>query len=82
MRRTKLNREERAIEEALLRGEYQDVSKAEFETIAHAIAKRRKDAVLNIRINSQDLQHIRRKAKRLGVKYQTLISEVLHRLAA
>ncbi len=82
MRQAKLTKPERAIEHALLRGEYADVSKSEFEAIAHAIARRRKDAVISIRLNSQDLDQIKRKAKRLGVGYQTLISEVLHRVAA
>ena len=81
MRRIKLTRAERAIEEALLRGEYQDVSKAEFDEIAAALARRRKDAVISIRISSYDLEQIKRKAKRLGVKYQTFITEILHRVA-
>lgn len=81
MRRIKLTREERAIEEALLRGEYQDVSKAEFERMAQALAARRKDAVLNIRINSQDLRSLKQKANKLGVRYQTFIAEFLRRLA-
>lgn len=81
MRRIKLSREEREIENALERGEYVDVDRAEFEEIAQAIAARRKDAVLNIRVNSRDLRSIKQKAKRLGVRYQTFISEFLHRLA-
>ncbi len=36
-----LNRVERAIEQALLRGEYVDVGRSEFERIAEAIAHRR-----------------------------------------
>jgi predicted DNA binding CopG/RHH family protein len=80
--RVKLTKSERAIEQALLRGEYQDVNKSSFEEIAQAIARRRKDAVISIRVNSQDLKQIKGKARRLGVRYQTLISEVLHRVAA
>jgi len=81
MRQVKLTRGEREIEEALLRGEYVDVSKSEFEAIAQAIAHRKKDAVLNIRVNSEDLKSIKAKARRHGVKYQTLIAELLHRVA-
>ena len=81
MRQVKLNRQEREIEQALLSGEYLDVHKAEFESIAQAIAARRKDAVLNIRVNSIDLKNIKQKAKKLGVRYQTFISEFIHRLA-
>ena len=81
MRRIKLTREERAIEEALLKGEYRDAGKAKFDEIAAALARRRKDAVISIRINRYDLDQIKRKAKRLGVKYQTFIGEVLYRVA-
>jgi len=81
MRRIRLTRQERAVEDALLRGEYVRVSKAEFEEIARSLAARRKDTVLNIRINSQDLRSIKHKANRLGVRYQTFIAELLHRVA-
>lgn len=81
MRKIHLTRQEQTIENSLLEGEYTDVSKDEFETIAQAIANRKKDAVLNIRVNSQDLKNIKQKAKRLGLRYQTFISEILHRVA-
>ena len=81
MRQVKLSRGEREIEAALLRGEYQDVDESEFVAIAQAVAHRRKDAVLNVRVNSQDLKTIKAKAKRHGIKYQTFISELLHRIA-
>ncbi len=81
MRQAKLTRQEKAIEDALLKGEYANIDKAEFQKIAQAIQARRKDSVLNIRINSQDLKSIKEKAKRLGIKYQSFISEILHRVA-
>ena len=81
MRRMKLTRQEREIEEALLRGEYVKASKAEIEEMARAIARRKKDAVLNIRINSYDLKAIKQKARHHGIKYQTFIAELLHRFA-
>ena len=81
MRKPKLTRQEKAIEEALLKGEYTDVRKNELDSIAAAIAARRKDAVLNIRINSNDLAKIKQKANRFGIKYQSFIAEVLHRIA-
>jgi predicted DNA binding CopG/RHH family protein len=80
-KRIKLTKQEKAIENALLRGEYVDASKEDFDKIAKALVLRRKDAVLNIRINSQDLANLKQKAKRLGVKYQSFISELLHRVA-
>lgn len=81
MRRIHLTSQEKTIEESLLKGEYIDVDKQEFARIAEAVAARKKDAVLNIRINSNDLTSIKKKAHKLGIKYQTLISEVLHRVA-
>ena len=77
----KLTKKEKAIEDALIAGRFVDIEKEELEQISQAIARRRKDAVLNIRINSQDLKSIKQKAKKLGIKYQTLISEVLHKIA-
>ena len=81
MKRFKLTKSEKAIERALLRGEYVPAPPDEVMLVADAIAARRKDAVLNIRINSQDLNHLKQKAKTLGVPYQTFISEILHRYA-
>lgn len=81
MRQVKLTRQEKAIEEALMKGEYVSAGKAKLEEMVQAIAVRRKDAVLNIRVNGTDLKNIKNKAERLGVKYQTFISEVLHRVA-
>ena len=81
MRRIKLTKYEKDIEDRLLRGEYVPVSKEKFEEIAAAVAAHRKDAVLNIRINSYDLKNLKEKARKLGVKYQTFISEILHRAA-
>ena len=79
MRKIKLTKEEKAVEEHL--EEYVNVGKSEFREIAQAINDRKKDAVLNIRINHNDLKNLKQKASKLGVKYQTFVSEVLHRLA-
>ena len=81
MKRIRLTKQEKQIEEDLLKGEYVNVSKAQFNHIADAIAARRKDAVLNLRINSDDLESLKQKAGKLGVRYQTFISEILHRIA-
>jgi predicted DNA binding CopG/RHH family protein len=77
----RLTKQEQEIENALIAGKLVDIEKEELKQISQAIARRRKDAVLNIRINSQDLKSIKQKAKKLGIKYQTLISEVLHKIA-
>ncbi len=80
-KRIVLTRSEQAIERALSRGEYRPAPEAETRLIAEALARWRKDAVLNIRVNSQDLAGIKKKAKKAGIPYQTLISELIHRYA-
>ena len=80
-RSIKLTKQEKEIENALIAGKLVDIEKEELEEISQAIARRKKDTVLNIRINSQDLKSIKQKAKKLGIKYQTLISEILHKIA-
>ena len=81
MRKIKLTKREKAIENALLKGEYINVPKKELDMIAGSLASRKKDAVLNIRVNSRDLASIKAKARRFGIKYQTYLSEVIHRIA-
>ncbi len=81
MRTIKLTRQERAIENALIKGEYINVSKTEFEEMARSIEARKKNAVLNIRMNSGDLKNLKLKAHKLGIRYQTFISEILHKIA-
>ena len=82
MKKIKLSKAERAIEKALVGGEYRPTSQAEFNRIVSAIARRKKDAVLSLRVNSKDLNNIKKKALKLGVPYQTLITELIHKFAA
>ena len=79
MRKIKLTKEEQLIEDNL--EQFVRVDKQEYKQIAQAIITRKKDAVLNVRVNSHDLISIKRRAQKLGVKYQTFISEVIHRIA-
>ena len=81
MKRIKLTKEEKRIEAELARGEYVVASSEEHRVIAAALATRKKDTVLNLRINSHDLQKIKQKADSLGIRYQSFISEILHRVA-
>lgn len=82
MKKIKLSLKEKAIEKALVKGEYRAANQAEFQNIASAIARRKKDAVLNIRVNRQDLECLKQKARHLGVPYQSFVSELLHHFAA
>jgi predicted DNA binding CopG/RHH family protein len=85
MKRMKLTPYEKRIEDEVSRGEWVPASKETSEMIGAAIARtlaeRRKNSVLNLRINSNDLALLKEKAAKLGVKYQTFIAEYLHRLA-
>ena len=81
MRKIRLTRQEKAIEDSLLKGEYIIEKGPEYDEIVKAIVARKKDAVLNIRVNSQDLKSIKEKAMKLGIRYQTFISELLHKVA-
>lgn len=79
MRKIKMTREERWVEEHL--EEFVPASKEKYYEIVHALERRKKDAVLNIRVNSYDLGTIKQKARKLGIKYQSFISEILHKVA-
>ncbi len=81
MNKIRMTKSEKALENSLIKGEYADVDNDVFREIARSVAARKKDAVLNIRVNSQDLKNIKRKAKKSGVRYQTFISEILHKIA-
>jgi predicted DNA binding CopG/RHH family protein len=80
-RRIKLTPYEKRLEAEIERGEWVEASPEDHAMIAAAIEARKKDAVLNIRINKNDLELLKKKAKKLGVKYQTFIAEMLHRIA-
>ena len=79
MRRIQLIKQEQAIENSL--EQYVEANKEEFHRIARIIEARKKKSVLNIRINSGDLKNLKQKAAQLGLKYQTFISEILHKVA-
>ena len=81
MRKIKLTSLEKEIEQDLLKGKFIPFSDEEFRKISESIKRRRKDAVISLRVNSVDLTHIKQKAKKLGLKYQTLVSELIHRVA-
>jgi len=81
MRRIKLTKYEQSIEDAIERGEYKPASKEYEKEIRRMLAAYKKNAVLHMRINNNDLSLIKSKAKKLGVKYQSFIAQILHRFA-
>ena len=81
MKKIKLTKEEKQIEKDFLQGKYKKVKGKLLSEVKKALANRKKDYVMTIRVSSGDIKEIKRKAQRMGVKYQTFISEVLHQVA-
>ncbi|MBF0594487.1 MAG: hypothetical protein HQL22_05930 [Candidatus Omnitrophica bacterium] len=68
--------------DAIERDEYVPVGCKELRAVADAIAARRKDMTLTIRVNRQDINRIKKFSVTKGIPYQTYLSEVIHRVAA
>ena len=81
MIKTKLTSEEQKIMQAIERDEYLPVSGKELKSVAEAIAARKKDTTLTIRVNGQDINRIKKMADRKGIPYQSYLAEVIHRVA-
>jgi predicted DNA binding CopG/RHH family protein len=81
MKKLILTKEEKEIENALLSGEFKPVKGKELENIEKALKSRKKDTTMTIRVNSEDIEKIKGKAKKLGIKYQSYISEIIHQVA-
>lgn len=81
MIKVKLTPEEKKIMKAIEADEYIPVSGKELKDVADAIAARKKDATLTIRVNSRDIDRIKQMAVQKGIPYQSYLSEVIHRVA-
>lgn len=81
MKRAKLSKEEKDVEAALLKGEFKPLKGKELAKIENALKARKKDVTMTIRVNSEDIDKIKNKANKLGVKYQSYISEIIHQVA-
>ncbi len=80
----KMNKEEKDLLQAVERGEWKTTtSKAELRKYQDAAKQMmKKDARLNIRISSYDLQGLQKKAMHEGLPYQTFVSSLLHKYVA
>ncbi|MCX5697358.1 MAG: CopG family antitoxin [Candidatus Omnitrophica bacterium] len=78
-KRFKLTKEEQWYEDHA--EEFVPVTGPEYDAVVAALERKKKEMVLNMRINRDDLEAIKQKARKAGIKYQTLISEILHRVA-
>ena len=81
MKRIKLTKEEKKIEKDLTAGKYKKVTGKLLNRVKKALVNRKKDYVMTIRVSSADIKKIKKRANRLGIKYQTFISEILHEIA-
>lgn len=81
----KLDAKEKEILHSVERGEWRPVRQLKNEKkryARYAAATFRKDRRVNIRISSQDLESIQKRAVEEGLPYQTLISSLLHKYVA
>ena len=81
MKKLKLSKEEKEIESALLKGEFNPIKATELKSIEKALKARKKDITMTIRVNSEDIEKIKGKANKMGIKYQSYISEIIHQVA-
>lgn len=81
MKKQYLDQEEKEIMEAIERDEYVPVAGVELKKMADALAARKRDMTLTIRVNRNDINRIKRMAQKRKIPYQSYISEVIHRVA-
>ena len=84
MKKYELDNEEQELLDLFEAGKLKRPANAEFELeIAKQAAVNyfKKDARINIRLSSVDLQRIKRISANEGLPYQTLIASVLHKFA-
>ena len=80
-----LDEEEQELSDSFDRGEWKSVENLEEEkAIARKAAANyfRKDARINIRLSSSDLDRLKQIAAFEGMPYQTLIASILHKYSA
>jgi predicted DNA binding CopG/RHH family protein len=78
----KIEKSERELLKSVESGEWRSVEKMGSELKRYrdyARATFKKDRRVNIRISSQDLNALQKRALREGIPYQTLISSILHK---
>ena len=85
MESIRLDDEEQELLKSYEEEEWQSVSqveeeKARYQDYAHATF--RKDARVNIRISSKDLEAIQKRAIEEGIPYQTLMASILHKFVS
>lgn len=77
MANIKLDEYEKNIEDNIL--VFKKASKNKVAKIEQIIENAREKKNISLRVNSQDLDHLKLKAEKEGVPYQTLISSIIHK---
>ncbi len=81
MKKFKLDTEEKKLIAAIERDEFVPVTGKRLREVADAIASRKKDKTLTIRVNGNDIRRIKEMARTKGIPYQSYLAEVIHRVA-
>ena len=81
MKKRYLDAEEKEIMAAIENDEFVPVTGVELKRVADAIAARKKDMTLTIRVNRKDINRIKKIAQKRKIPYQSYLSEVIHRIA-
>ena len=81
MKKQNLDAEEKEIMDAIENDEFVPVTGVELKRVADAIAARKKDMTLTIRVNRKDINRIKKMAQKRKIPYQSYLSEVIHRIA-
>ena len=80
----KLTKEEKDMLRSVEHGEWRATTKKadlrKYQEAARQMMK--KDARLNIRISSNDLERLQKRAMEEGLPYQTFVSSILHKFVA
>jgi predicted DNA binding CopG/RHH family protein len=79
-----LDEEEREIEAALVRGDYQRAPDLpeRIRKWEEAVANTRRKKPITVRVQVGDIERMRVKAMELGLPYQTLLSSIIHQYAS
>jgi len=81
----KLSKYEQEILDAYERGQLKKVKNHKAEVrkarlyAKETLKRLRKDKRMNIRMSSEDIEGLKREAKKEGIPYQTLVSSILHK---
>ena len=77
MKKLVLNREEQEIEKNAHK--YVPVSKTRKKQIEKMLKESKKSRSISLRINEKDLEHLKEKAAKNGLPYQTMINVIIHK---